>query len=129
MKKSFFRNGGAMSAVSGAFLWACSAAFTGVQAALPKMPVPTGGGIGGASVQEGDWMGMLGAYFKQGFSTIGMVLAAAAFIAIVIGALQNWKSYSEGRLTLGELKQFLIVGVVVIVFIILMVGYATEVMA
>lgn len=118
-----------MSAASSAFLWACSAAFTNVYAGLPKMPIPTGGGIGGAAVQEGDWMAMMGAYFKQGFAVLAAVLAAAAFIAIVIGALQNWKSYSEGRLAMGELKQFLIVGVVVIIFIMLMVSYATEVMA
>lgn len=74
-------------------------------------------------------MALMGAYFKQGFTILALILSAAAFIAIVIGALSNWKTYSEGRLTMGELKQYLIVGVIVIVFVSLMVSYALEAMA
>lgn len=129
MKKITHRISCASTAISAVFLWACSAAVTSAQAALPKMPTPTGGGVGGAAVQEGDWIALMGAYFKQGIAMLGLVLAAASFIAIVIGAMQNWKSYSEGRLTLGELKQFMVVGVIVIAFIVLMVSYASEVLA
>lgn len=129
MKRIHIRSGAAMSAVSSAFLWACSGVFTSVQAALPKINTPSGGGIGGASVQDGDWIALMGAYFKQGFAILGLVLAAAGFIAVVIGSLSNYKSYSEGRTTFGELKQFMIVGVIVIAFIVLMINYAAEVLA
>lgn len=98
-------------------------------AALPNIPKPSGGGIGGAAVQDGDWLSMMGAYFKVGFTILGLVLGALAFFAVIAGALKRWKEYSDGRVHLGELKEFLIVGIVVVVFIIMMVNYAMQTLA
>lgn len=106
-----------------------AAAQGAAMAALPNIPAPSGGGIGGAPVQDGDWLSMMGAYFKVGLTLLGLVLAALAFISVITGAMRRWKEYSSGQVQLGELKEFLIVGVVVVIFVIMMVNYAIQTLA
>lgn len=98
-------------------------------AALPNIPKPSGGGIGGAAVQDGDWLAMVGAYFKAGFTILGLVLGSLAFFAVIAGALKKWKEYSDGRAHLADFKEFLIVGIVLLVFIIMLANYAMQTMA
>jgi len=98
-------------------------------AALPTIPVPTGGGLGGAAVQEGDFLGMMGGYFKLGLTILGTVIAALAFIMVVAGGLARWKKYSAGQMEISELKEYLIMGVVIMVFVVMMVKYAFETLA
>lgn len=98
-------------------------------AVLPVIPAPQGGGIGGAQVQEGDWMGMMGAYFKAGIALLAAVLAAWAFIGVMGGGLRKWKEYSRGQAELADMKEFFIAGVVLIVFIVMMANYATSALA
>jgi len=100
-----------------------------VFAVLPTTPVPQGGGIGGAQVQEGDWMGMMGAYFKAGIAVIAMVLAGWAFIGVMSGGLRKWKEYARGQADFSDLKEFFIVGVVLIAFIVMMANYAISTLA
>jgi len=101
------------------------AAFPAV-AALPAIAPPAQGGIGGAQVQDGDIIGTMGGYFKMGLMMMGIVLAAYAFITIVIGALRRWKEYSDGRITVAELKEYIIAAVIQIAFIIVLVGYSAS---
>lgn len=101
------------------------AAFPAI-AALPTIAPPTQGGIGGAQVQDGDIIGQMGGYFKMGILMIGLILAAYFFITIVIGALRRWKEYSDGRITIAELKEYIIAAVIQIAFVIVLVGYSAS---
>ncbi|WP_020424728.1 DUF2976 domain-containing protein [Paracidovorax oryzae] len=98
-------------------------------AALPNIPKPSGGGIGGAAVQDGDWLALMGAYFKAGFAILGIVLGTYAFFTVMSGALKKWKEYSEGRAQLADLKEHMIVGTVLLVFIVMLANYAIQTMA
>ena len=100
-----------------------------VDAALPNIPTPQGGGIGGAQVQDGDWMGQMGAYFKAGISILALVLAGLSFIKVMGGGLRKWNEYSRGQAEFADLKEFFIVGVILIVFIVMMANYALSVLA
>lgn len=103
----------------------CVPAFSG----LPTIAPPTGGSIGGGSTQEGDFLGSMGAYFKLGITILGLVLAALAFLYVVNGALSKWREYTAGRASIGDLKEFFIMGVVLVGFIVMMVKYAMDTMA
>ncbi len=106
-------------------LLVCAPAF----AALPTMPTPTGGGLGGAAVQDGDFFGIFGAYFKAGLTILGLVLAALAFLMVVVGSISRWRLYSQGKLEIADLKEYLIMSVIIIAFVIMMVKYAFETLA
>lgn len=98
-------------------------------AALPTMPMPTGGGLGGAAVQDGDFFGIFGAYFKSGLTILGLVLAALAFYMVVVGSISRWRLYSQGKLEIADLKEYLIMSIIIIAFVIMMVKYAFETLA
>ncbi len=102
-----------------------TAAFPAV-AALPTIAPPTQGGIGGAPVQDGDILGTMGGYLKAGLLMLGLVICALAFIGMVIGALRRWKEYSEGRITVAELKEYIVASVVLMAFIVVLVGYSAS---
>ena len=97
-----------------------------VFAELPTMPTP-GTGIGGATVQDGDWLGAMGAYFKNGLTILGLVLAALGFIYVVMGALGKWRAYSMGRAEIADLKEYFIMGAIMTVFLVVMVNYAMKI--
>lgn len=103
------------------------AAGTDAHAALPTMP--TVEGIDGSAVADGDWLGMMGGLFKKGVTILGLIVAAWAFIQVVVSGFDRWKKYSAGQMNLGELKEFLIVAVVFVAFVIAMVTIAFEVFA
>ena len=103
----------------------CSPTF----AALPEMPTPAGGGIGGAAVAQGDWLNNMGAWFKAGLSILGLVLGALGFLYVVMGGLQKWKLYSAGRAEIGDLKEYFVMGAVMAVFMVVMIGYAVQTLA
>ena len=100
-----------------------------VMAALPTMPMPNGGGIGGAAVQDGDFFGIFGAYFRAGLTILGLVLAALAFFMVVVGSISRWRLYSQGKLEIADLKEYLIMSIIIIAFVIMMVKYAFETLA
>jgi hypothetical protein len=72
--------------------------------ALPTIQPPAGGSIGGGTAQEGDILGIIGAYLKLGFTILGLVLAVAAFLYVVIASLQRYRDYTKGTIQLGDLK-------------------------
>ncbi|AIJ46983.1 MULTISPECIES: TIGR03745 family integrating conjugative element membrane protein [Comamonas] len=94
--------------------------------ALPTIQAPAGGSIGGGTTQEGDVLGQMGAYFKLGMTILGLVLAAIAFLFVVTASLQRYRDYTAGKIQLGDLKEFVIVSVIIISFVILMVNYAAQ---
>lgn len=94
-------------------------------AGLVSLPT-TPSGLGGTTVTDGDWLATLGAYFKQGFSILGLVIAAVAFFTAAFGTISKYREYTAGRLEVGELKQYIIVAVVVMVFVVLMVTLALQ---
>ncbi|WP_287919239.1 DUF2976 domain-containing protein [Comamonas sp.] len=98
-------------------------------AALPSLPMPTGGGLGGAAVQDGDFFGIFGAYFKAGLTILGLVLAALAFIMVVVGSISRWRLYAQGKLEIADLKEYLIMSIIVMAFVVMMVKYAFETLA
>ena len=102
----------------------CSPAF----AALPTVPVP-GEAVGGGTVADGDWLGAMGAWFKAGVIIFSLILAALAFIYVMMGALGKWRAYSMGRAEIADLKEYFIMGAVLAVFIVVMATYAAQVLA
>lgn len=94
--------------------------------ALPTIQPPSGGSIGGGTTQEGDVLGQMGAYFKLGFTILGLILAVGAFLYVVIASLQRYRDYTKGTIQLGDLKEHVIVSVVIISMVILMVKYAEQ---
>lgn len=97
--------------------------------ALPTIQPPAGGSIGGGTTQEGDILGQIGAYFKLGMTILGLVLAAIAFLFVVTASLQRYRDYTAGKIQLGDLKEFVIVSVIIISLVILMVNYAAQSLA
>ena len=97
-----------------------------VFAELPTMPTP-GTGIGGQTVQDGDWLAAMGAWFKAGLTILGLVLAGLGFIYVVMGALGKWRAYSMGRAEIADLKEYFVMGAVMTVFLVVMVTYAMKV--
>jgi len=97
-------------------------------AALPNLTTPTEG-IGGTTVAQGDWLGAMGAYFKIGLTILGLVLGGLGFLTVVSGGLGKWKQYSAGRIEIGDLKEYFIMGAVLAVFLVVMVTYAFQTIA
>jgi integrating conjugative element membrane protein (TIGR03745 family) len=100
----------------------CSPAF----AALPTMPTP-GTDMKGQTCAAGDWMCAMSAYFKAGLAILGLVLLGLAFLGVVGGSLSKWKEYTAGRIQMGDLKEYFIAGMVLVVFMVLLVTYAYQV--
>ena len=97
-----------------------------VYAALPTMPTP-GTGIGGATPADGDWLNTMGAWFKAGITILGLILAGLGLIYTVMGGLSKWRADSLGRAEIADLKEYFIMATVFVVFLVLMVTYATKV--
>ena len=97
-----------------------------VYAALPTMPTP-GTGIGGTTPADGDWLNTMGAWFKAGITILGLILAGLGLIYTVMGGLSKWRAYSLGRAEIADLKEYFIMATVFVVFLVLMVTYATKV--
>ncbi|MPS94021.1 TIGR03745 family integrating conjugative element membrane protein [Comamonas sp.] len=127
MKKNFkkIKSGIASIALAPVVLLATCPAFS----ALPTIQPPAGGSIGGGTTQEGDILGQMGAYFKLGMTILGLVLAAIAFLFVVTASLQRYRDYTAGKIQLGDLKEFVIVSVIIISLVILMVNYAAQSLA
>lgn len=92
-------------------------------AALPTMPTP-GTGIGGAAVQNGDWLGMMGAYWKQGLTILAMIFVGYFFLKVVMGAIGKWGQYSKGQADIADLKEYVITGSVLALALVVLAGYA-----
>lgn len=100
----------------------CSPVF----AALPTMPTP-GTDMKGNAVAAGDWMGSMSAWFKAGLAILGLVILAFMFFKVVGGAVTKWGEYTKGRADIADLKEYLIMGIIIVGFAILMVTYAFQV--
>ena len=95
-------------------------------AALPTMPTP-GTDMKGNAVAAGDWMGSMSAWFKAGLAIFGLVVLAFMFFKVVGGAVTKWGEYTKGRVDIADLKEYLIMGIVIVGFAILMITYAYQV--
>jgi len=98
-----------------------------VWAALPQITNPDA--IGGGAVAQGDWMGAFGGWFKKGIAILAIVLAALAFVYVMMGALTRWKTYTSGKIDMAELVEYFMVAGVFIVFIVLMATYSASTLA
>lgn len=92
-------------------------------AALPKMPTP-GTGIGGAAVADGDWLGAMGAWWKQGLTILAMIFVGYFFLKVVMGAIGKWSQYSKGQADIADLKEYVITGSVLAIALVVLAGYA-----
>ena len=92
-------------------------------AALPKMPTP-GTGIGGAAVADGDWLGAMGAWWKQGLTILAMIFVGYFFLKVVMGAIGKWTQYSRGQADIADLKEYVITGSVLAIALVVLAGYA-----
>lgn len=114
---------GARMALAPFVVLACSP----VYAALPTIPAP-GDAIGGGTVAADDWLGNMGAWFKAGVIIFSLILAALAFIYVMMGALGKWRNYSMGRLEMADLKEYFIIAAVFAIFVVIMATYAAQVL-
>ena len=124
MKKHLrkINSGIASIALAPVALIAASPAFS----ALPTIQPPAGGSIGGGTTQEGDILGLIGAYLKLGFTILGLILAVAAFLYVVIASMQRYRDYTKGTIQLGDLKEHVIVSVIILTLVIAMVNYSVQ---
>lgn len=99
------------------------------RAALPEIPLPQGGGVGGAQVQEGDFIGIAGAWFKAGVSLLLLVICAYIFVKVMAGGLRKYGEYTKGQADFADLKEFIIVGFVLVVVIVMLAKYGASVLA
>ncbi|MBL5976298.1 UNVERIFIED_CONTAM: DUF2976 domain-containing protein [Comamonas sp. A-3] len=127
MKKHLrkINSGIASIALAPVALIAASPAFS----ALPTIQPPAGGSIGGGTTQEGDILGLIGAYLKLGFTILGLILAVAAFLYVVIASMQRYRDYTKGTIQLGDLKEHVIVSVIILTLVIAMVNYSVQTLA
>lgn len=92
-------------------------------AALPTMPTP-GSGIDGAQVADGDWLGAMGAYWKQGLTILAMIFVGYFFLKVVMGAITKWNQYTRGQADISDLKEYVITGGVLAIALVAMATYA-----
>lgn len=92
-------------------------------AALPTMPTP-GTDMAGNEVAAGDWLGGMSAWFKAGLALFGTVIAGIAFIYVAAGALSRWRKYAAGQAEIGDLKEYMMMAAVLMLFVVIMVTYA-----
>ena len=97
-----------------------------VFAALPTMPTP-GTDMKGAAVASGDWLGAMSAWFKAGLAIFGLVVLGFFLMKVVGGAVAKWGEYTKGRADISDLKEYMIMAVILVGFTILMVTYAYQV--
>lgn len=97
-------------------------------AELPTMPAP-GVGIGGTTPTDGDWLNVMGAWMKAGLTIFALVLVAMGFMYVMMGALGRWRAYSMGRAEMGDLKEYIIMGAVLAVFLVVIATYAIKTLA
>jgi integrating conjugative element membrane protein (TIGR03745 family) len=95
-------------------------------AALPVMPAP-GTDMQGATCAAGDWMCTMSAYFKAGLAILGLVLLGLAFLYVVGGSLAKWREYTAGRAQIADLKEYFIMGMILVGFLVILVTYAFQV--
>lgn len=93
-------------------------------AALPISSPTSGTDMQGNTVATGDWLGSMSAWFKTGISILGLVLLGLGFMYVVGGALSKWKAYSQGKAEIADLKEYFIMGTVLVVFLVMMMTYA-----
>lgn len=91
------------------------------------MTVPTEG-LNGQAVKDGDFLSQMGAYFKLGLTIFGTIVAAVAAIYIASGGLTKWKEYTSGRTPFSDLKEYFIMGGLLMLFIIMMITLAVKVL-
>lgn len=99
------------------------------RAVLPEIPLPQGGGVGGAQVQEGDFLGIAGAYFKAGIALLTLVICAYIFLKVMAGGLRKYNEYTKGQADLSDLWESVIVGFVLVVVIVMLARYGASVLA
>ena len=92
-------------------------------AALPMVP-PPGTGLGAAAVAEGDRLGAMEAWWKQGLTILAMIFVGYFFLKVVMGAIGKWSQYSKGQADIADLKEYVITGSVLAIALVIMAGYA-----
>lgn len=97
-------------------------------AALPTIATPATG-VGGAAVQQGDWIGTIGAIFVAVVAIIVLVLCAWFFLQGIMGLITKWKDYSNGRAQIGDLKEYFVMVILSSVVVVLLGGYAVSTMS
>lgn len=96
-------------------------------AELPQMTVPTEG-LNGQSVKDGDYLSQMGAYFKLALTILGTIVAAVAGIYVASGGLTKWKEYTSGRVPFGDLKEYFIMGGLLMIFVLTMITLVVKVL-
>lgn len=86
-------------------------------AALPEITLPTG-------ATAGDPISILRYVAAGAISVFALVIGAISFVKVGGGALTKFQSYRDGRADIGDLKEYLFMGVLLLVFIVLMLSIA-----
>ena len=106
----------ARAALLPAVLLAASPAF----AALPEFDMPT-------ETMEGltsdGWLGGFGGLAKLALTIAGLVGVGWLMYVVITGAIGKWRSYSLGRIEQSDLIEYMVMGIVVAAFAVVVGGY------
>jgi len=90
-------------------------------AELPTTKMPDG-------VTDGDLLGMWHGYAKLAINVFILIIGALAFIYVANGALERWKHYGKGKLELGDIKEYIVGGILVLVVVVALLTAANRIL-
>ena len=89
-------------------------------AALPEFDMPT-------ETMEGltsdGWLGGFGGLGKLALTIAGLLGVALLLFVVITGAIGKWRSYSLGRIEQSDLIEYMVMGIVVAAFAVVVGGY------
>jgi integrating conjugative element membrane protein (TIGR03745 family) len=86
-------------------------------AALPEIPLPEG-------ATAGNPISIVRYVLAAVITVFALGIGAVAFVKVGGGALTKFQAYRDGRADVGDLKEYVFMGVFVLVFVVLMLSIA-----
>jgi integrating conjugative element membrane protein (TIGR03745 family) len=112
------RTGAALRSMGSALLALVLGALASpAMAALPEIQLPAG-------ATAGDPISILRYVAAGAIAVFALVVGAISFVKVGGGALTKFQAYRDGRADVGDLKEYLFMGVLLLVFIVLMLSIA-----
>lgn len=110
------------SAIAGFFAGLCQSA----SAAIPA-PATAPTGLGAVTCASGDYICLMGAYWKAGIAVLAIIICGVALLKVAGGLIGKYDEYRKGRAEAGDLKENVIVAVVMLACILSLTYYASTI--
>ena len=108
--------------IAGLFAAMCQSA----SAAIPA-PAAAPVGMGSVTCGSGDYICLMGAYWKAGIAVLAIVICGVALLKVAGGLVGKYDEYRKGRAEAGDLKENVIVAVIMLACILSLTYYATTI--